>query len=237
MTDSKIVQQQDQDPDLIDQCPGHGDVGEVIPTPDEDLPQVGYLDNELAFHGYSLAWMGDVLRAVGLKVAETNGWRSRGHGDFGPALGVLCHHTAGPLAGNMPSLQTLINGRGGSKPLSGPIANLGLGRDGTFYIVAAGRAYHAGAGNWAGVTTGNSRLIGIEAENTGYATGPLADPWPSVQLDAYVQGTAALLKYAGQSADMCVGHREYALPHGRKNDPDFDMAAFRARVASALKRM
>jgi hypothetical protein len=36
--------------------------------------------------------------------------------------------------------------------LSGPLAQLCLGRDGAFYIIAAGRAYHAGAGNWQGVS-------------------------------------------------------------------------------------
>jgi peptidoglycan hydrolase-like protein with peptidoglycan-binding domain len=29
---------------------------------------------------------------------------------------------------------------------------------------------------------------------------------------------------------MCPGHKEYALPVGRKTDPDFDMVAFRSRV-------
>lgn len=46
----------------------------------------------------------------------------------------------------------------------GPHAQLGLGRDGTFYIIAAGRCNHAGKGNWKGVTDGNGFFIGIEAE-------------------------------------------------------------------------
>src|SRR5580700_4344959 len=53
----------------------------------------------------------------------------------------------------------------------GPLAQLGLGRDGTFYVVAAGRCNQAGQGSWQGVTTGNSSFIGIEAENTGLSDG------------------------------------------------------------------
>jgi peptidoglycan hydrolase-like protein with peptidoglycan-binding domain len=33
---------------------------------------------------------------------------------------------------------------------------------------------------------------------------------------------------------MCCGHKEYALPLGRKSDPSFDMVDFRARVAALL---
>jgi peptidoglycan hydrolase-like protein with peptidoglycan-binding domain len=33
---------------------------------------------------------------------------------------------------------------------------------------------------------------------------------------------------------MCCGHREYALPAGRKPDPTFDMPAFRAAVGAIM---
>jgi peptidoglycan hydrolase-like protein with peptidoglycan-binding domain len=131
----------------------------------------------------------------------------------------------------MPSLNTLINGRTGNNPLPGPLAQLGLGRDGTFFVVAAGRAIHAGAGKWQNVVNGNSNFIGIEAENTGL---PNDSPWPDVQMDAYRRGVAAILKRIGQDAIFCAGHKEYALPHGRKPDPDFDMEAFRSGVLAIL---
>ena len=51
----------------------------------------------------------------------------------GTIRGVICHHTAGPLAGNAPSLGIVTNGR---PDLSGPLAQLCLGRDGTFFLVA-----------------------------------------------------------------------------------------------------
>jgi N-acetyl-anhydromuramyl-L-alanine amidase AmpD len=169
---------------------------------------------------FSLSWLADTLEAAGLKVAEQPGWQTRGISEMGPILGVICHHTAGPKTGNAPSLGIVTNGR---PDLSGPLAQLVLGRDGTFYCVAAGRANHAGKGSWNGHTAGNLNFIGIEAENTGLSD----DPWPDVQLEAYRHGVAAILKKVGADASMCCGHKEYALPAGRKTDPSFDMSAFR----------
>lgn len=176
---------------------------------------------------YSLTWLPDVLEAAGLKVAEQPGWLDRGVGDVGPIKGVICHHTGGGAKGNMPSLGVITNGRPG---LRGPLAQLGLGRDGAYYIVAAGRAQHAGAGLWGGVSTGNSSFIGIEAENTGLTS----DPWPDVQMDAYRRGVAAILRKIGANESMCCGHKEYALPKGRKPDPLFDMDVFRTGVKALL---
>lgn len=177
---------------------------------------------------FSLTWLAQVLKDAGLKVAEQPGWENRGRGPMGTVRGVICHHTAGPKNGNMPSLSVITNGRPG---LPGPLSQLGLGRDGTWFVVAAGRANHAGAGNWENVTTGNSSFIGIEAENTGKTD----DPWPEVQMDAYRRGVAAILKKLGAGVSMCCGHKEYALPKGRKPDPSFDMAAFRADVDAIMK--
>lgn len=177
---------------------------------------------------YSLTWLPDVLKAAGLKVAETNGWQNRGRREMGEVKGVLCHHTATNIrTSNMPTLNTLINGREG---LPGPLAQLGLGRDGTYYIVAAGLCNHAGAGMWQGITTGNTNFIGIEAENSGLPD----DTWPAVQLDAYYRGVAAILKHIGRGASFCAGHKEFALPKGRKTDPDLDMDDFRAKVAAFM---
>jgi len=185
---------------------------------------------------FSLTWLPDVLKAAGLKVSLVGGWENRGRGDVGQIVGVICHHTggAGPAKGNMPSLGTLKNGRTASpglKALPGPLAQLGLGRDGTYFVIAAGRAIHAGEGKFKGVVTGNSSFIGIEAENTGT---PSDSPWPAVQLDAYHRGVAAVLKHLGRDSTFCCGHKEYALPQGRKDDPDLDMDAFRSSVAAIL---
>ncbi len=176
---------------------------------------------------FQLTWLPGVLRNAGLKVAEVPGWADRGHGDMGSVAGVVCHHTgtAGALDKNMPTLDVLIKGR---SDLSGPLSQLGLGRDGTYYVVAAGRCYHAGAGQWKGVS-GNSRFIGIEGENGGSRT----DAWPPEQMDAYRRGAAAILKQIGADVSMCCGHREYAPQ--RKDDPLFDMDEFRTDVQSILR--
>jgi peptidoglycan hydrolase-like protein with peptidoglycan-binding domain len=180
---------------------------------------------------FSLTWLPNVLLKEGLRVAEQPGWQTRGRGDVGIIKGVICHHTAGARTGNMPSLGVVTNGRDN---LPGPLSQLCLGRDGTFFVVAAGRCNHAGEGNWQGITTGNSNFIGIEAENTGATTGPNADPWPAVQLDAYRRGVAAILRKINANAIFCCGHREYALPVGRKPDPTFDMEDFRRQVAAIM---
>jgi len=93
-------------------------------------------------------------------------------------------------------------------------------------LIAAGRCNHAGKGEWQGINTGNTNFIGIEAENRGTAT----DPWPEVQMEAYRHGVAAILKHLGLPAIMCCGHKEYAKPTGRKDDPFFDMVIFRKAV-------
>lgn len=178
---------------------------------------------------YSLTWLPGVLRDAGLKVAEVDGWETRGRGDIGPIKGVLCHHTGVKAPGVMPTLRALINGRTGKKPLNGPLSQLGLARDGTIIVIAAGKANHAGEGRWRGfVNNANSGLIGIEAENSG-APG---DKWPDYQMDAYRRCVAAILKHIGQDVDCCIGHKEYAPK--RKVDPSFDMTVFRAGVRAVM---
>lgn len=175
---------------------------------------------------HALTWLPGTLRRAGLKVAEVDGWADRGRAEMGPVFGVMCHHTATPASapGNMPTLNVIRAGHG---TLPGPLYNLALGRDGTFYVVAAGRANHAGEGSFAGVG-GNGRFIGIGAENSGAAS----DPWPEVQMDAYVRGVAALLAHLDLGVERCCGHKEYT---SRKVDPSFDMGAFRERVRLVMQ--
>lgn len=163
------------------------------------------------------------LRAEGLHVVEVPGWKTRGHGRMGKIQGVMIHHTAGPPYGNMPSLRTLVRGRRG---LPGPLANFGLGRDGTVYVVAAGRAYHAGVGRWPGITSGNLHTLGIEIENDGKG-----QAYTASQLIAGPRLAAALCRYYGLAPTSVIGHYEWAP--ARKIDPKTwpgRMPAFRAAV-------
>ncbi|ATW05081.1 N-acetylmuramoyl-L-alanine amidase [Sphingorhabdus sp. YGSMI21] len=178
---------------------------------------------------YQLTWMPRVLRQAGLKVAETPGWIDHGRGNMRQVRGVICHHTAGARNGNMPSLRVLVDGR---SDLKGPLCHLGLGRDGTYYLIAAGSANHAGHGRWKGFTNGGSGFIGIEAENVG---DPAREKWPDEQIDAYIRGVAALFGYLNLPPERCCSHREWALPSGRKVDPhSIDMDDFRRNVGLAI---
>lgn len=180
---------------------------------------------------YSLNWLANVLKDAGLKVVPCDGWENRGVGDVKNIMGVMCHHTGNfDRSSNMPTLSVLINGRMYANPLHGPLAQLGLGRDGTFYVVAAGKANHAGLGSWQGITSGNEHFIGIEAENTGEEND---FPWPAAQLEAFHRGVAAILEHIGKCTNNCIGHKEWA-PF-RKSDPNFDMNSFRSDVDRYLR--
>jgi hypothetical protein len=170
-------------------------------------------------------WIADRCREFGLKVTEVDGWRTRGNETFAPR-GVVAHHTAnGP--GEIGSLRVLINGR---SDLPGPLCNVGLGRSGTVYVIASGRANHAGTGGWKGLS-GNSSVLGIEAENRGGA----GDPWPQVQLAAYKRLCAALITGPGVGGAVALvcGHKEWAP--NRKVDPhSIDMDGFRRDVKAIV---
>lgn len=175
-----------------------------------------------------VTWLAQALRAGGCSVGELAGWQARGHGQMKGVLGVLGHHTAGPLTGNSPSFGVVVNGR---PDLPGPLANLFLDRAGHFTCVAAGLAYHAGPGvlPFCPRDQGNDYLIGIEAESAGIGD------WTVAQLAAYPMGVAALLSYAGLPASRFAGHMEYAP--ARKIDPagwPGGMNGFRATVDQLL---
>jgi hypothetical protein len=176
-----------------------------------------------------LTWMADVLRAAGLSVQEVGGWRTRGHGSMSDIRGVLLHHTAGAPTGNYPSLGVVRDGRPG---LAGPLAHLGLARDGSWLVIAAGNASHAGLGyvSWCGRDNGNKHLIGVEAESTGRGD------WTPAQLASYPRGVAALLRHLGLGADRALAHKEWAP--SRKIDPagwPGGLSGFRATVAGHLR--
>jgi hypothetical protein len=173
-----------------------------------------------------VTWLADVLRAAQCKVIEVPGWQERGHGPMGDIHGVMLHHT-GP--GSSEGLRNLI--LRGRSDLPGPLSHLFLDDDGTFYVMAAGHCNHAGPGEWMGVHTGgNSSFIGIEARNNGDGK----DIWEAAQMGAYVTGVAAILNHIGASYMWAVGHKEWALPRGRKVDPSFNMDKFRSDVADTM---
>jgi len=99
------------------------------------------------------------------------------------------------------------------------------------YVIASGRANHAGDGDWYGLR-GNSKLIGIEARNNGRG-----EVWSPAMSLTYLRTVAALQHRLGRHAGWVAGHKEYARPKGRKVDPaGIDMNAFRSGVQAILAK-
>lgn len=174
-----------------------------------------------------LTELADVLRDAGLEVEEVAGWKKRGHpakaiGPMEEPQSILVHHTATSASakGDYPSLGIV---RDGHSNLAGPLSQLGLGRSGKWYVIAAGVCYHAGPTKDAAYR--NVRSIGIEAEHPGGSA-----PWPKAQYDSYVKGVAALQAHFKKVGNRVAGHKEQTAG---KPDPNFDMAKFRSAVKAA----
>jgi len=177
-----------------------------------------------------------VLANAGLTVETIPGWEDRGRpAPDGNPVGLLdiraivCHHTAGPLGTDRASLHTVTQGR---PDLTGPLAQLFLTRAGVWIVVAAGKSNSNGP-----VTTedfANAHTINIEAEAQG--TGSPQD-WPAEQYQSYAKGVAALAIGFTLPVTRVVGHKEVAVPKGRKTDPSFDMPMFRTVVSRYMSQL
>ena len=173
----------------------------------------------------------DRLRAAGLTVKETSGWKSRGNssgGNWSPR-GLVVHHTAGagPSAGVAPSLGTIINGR---SDLPGPLANIYMDYAGVVYAIAAGAANHAGSpdgGSWHGLT-GNSSAWGFEIEHPG--TYPLEPE----RIELACRAVAAMIRGTCDET-MVPYHKEWAPSRKIDLATTPPPATFRAKVAAYLK--
>lgn len=145
--------------------------------------------------------LADRLRHEGLKVREVSGWKTRGSDVFHPKAFVR-HHTAGPASGLTPCLAICVKGR---SDLPGPLCNIYLGRDGVVYVVAAGRANHAGlpdGDDWKGCK-GNSDAYGIEIEHTGTTR-------LSPELHALAARACAAIIRGRFGTSMVCDHKEWA---------------------------
>jgi len=98
-------------------------------------------------------------------------------------------------------------------PTSEVSAHYLIDRDGTcFQMVAEDmRAWHAGAGAWAGMTDINSRSIGVELVNTG------AEPFPWPQMQALERLLAGVMDRWQIAPVDVIGHSDMAPE--RKSDP------------------
>ena len=163
-----------------------------------------------------------------------NGWRQMAgwHGRGKATLrghGSVNHHTAGSSRGILPSLAVLTYGYSG---LPGPLCNVALGRDNVPVLIADGKANHAGRGGWAGLRY-NSSVFGLEVENTGYATGPRAEPWTAASIETQCRIHAVFARVGGFGAHMVPQHKEWA-PTRKIDAHSIDGRVFRARIADIL---
>ncbi|MET9923409.1 MULTISPECIES: N-acetylmuramoyl-L-alanine amidase [unclassified Streptomyces] len=188
------------------------------------------------------------LRAEGVRVVETTGWRTHNRnskGAWGPVHGVMIHHTV-----TRGTASTVALCRNGHSALPGPLCHGVIAKDGTVHLVGYGRANHAGSGdddvlraviaeralpadNEAN-TDGNRHFYGFECENLGDGK----DPWPAAQREAIVRASAAVLRahrWGKDGTTSVIGHAEW---QPGKIDPrgiSGGMDGIRKDVATRLK--
>lgn len=173
----------------------------------------------------------ELLRAEGLRVAPIPGFETRGRppskGPFHP-VGVDWHHTGGDGDG-VKYAQWLA--KIGRPDLAAPLAHVSIGRDGTVYVLALGRANHAGKARPSGPVAGgdgNALYVGVECHNTG------SEGWSKAQYNAMVTTGVVLGRVLGCSPDAQRAHRETSVT-GKWDPGKLDMTRFRADIAAKSK--
>ncbi|MFD3790772.1 N-acetylmuramoyl-L-alanine amidase [Streptomyces cyaneofuscatus] len=192
------------------------------------------------------------IRGAGARVVEVDGWRTRNRnhkGPWGPAHGVMIHHTVS--TGTDGSVRLC---RDGHATLPGPLCHGVIAKDGAVHLIASGRANHAGLGdddvlraviaeaaqlppdNEAN-TDGNRHFYGFECVNLG----DNRDPWPAEQVEAIARAAAGICRAHGWGAASVIGHSEWQPgkidprgPIGTKDGPALTMSLIRDRVEQLL---
>ena len=178
----------------------------------------------------SYVWLTDLdvaLNNAGVPFVEVNehpadytgssSWRERGRpASTGQwyAQGTLCHHTASPAGtSDEAELNAIL---WGNSEAPGPISQFFVGRTGTIYLLAAGRANHGGRGirpgHDAACADMNAWLLGIEAGNNG-----VGERWPEAQTLAYARLVAALHVHYQWPRSECYLHATTGPPSGGCN--------------------
>lgn len=169
----------------------------------------------------------DTLRKYGVEPVLVAGWAARGNEFPTRPDGALRHWTVGSLREGIPSLGILTNGR---SDLPGPLCQVGQERAEASkfdraYVIASGKANHAGDGVLNGIT-GNYKLLGLEIEWTGPN-----EAFSGRRKDVSERIMRALLDCCTGTNDNDVGeHREYARPAGRKVDTNLSGDELRRRM-------
>jgi hypothetical protein len=167
------------------------------------------------------AWLADALGGDGLTVVELSGWSERGHGELDEVWGVVCHHTGEDNV----TADYIANG---TPNMPGPLDNIVIAKDGTVAVIAAGVAYHAGNGEYPGLTPNQANVHTLGVTLIGGSDGD----WPKAQRDALISTCAAIMRHQGQPASHVIGHKEWDQI---KVDPALDMDQVRSDVSAHLQ--
>lgn len=169
-------------------------------------------------HAGRMLWLYDVLRSqLGAdRVRALPGWETHGHGDFKDCRGVMLHHTGN----SRETAQSIANGR---PDLAGPLSQVHIAPDGIVTVVAAGVAWHAGAGSlpFVQANMGNWYLLGVECAWPTITNGRYNEHerWPDAQVISMRDTSAACLQHLGYVQDRLTMHKTYAGRAQGKWDP------------------
>lgn len=161
-------------------------------------------------------------------VEWVKGWDQRGAPVMSPA-GSMVHHTASVLPTAKrpyPARDVVVRGR---SDVPGPLAHLYASAAGPLWVVASGRANHAGRGDVSQLThmradhvplrrpnrdSGGSggALVGIELDHPGVRR----HPWPAHQIRTAVDAYALCHAWYGWTDRRAIAHHEWTR---RKIDP------------------
>lgn len=181
----------------------------------------------------------DDLRKAGLKVIEVEGWKNRGRpastGNFDPKGANTTHHTGATTSKKSPAagLQTLITGR---SDLPGPLCHVATDYNGTVYVIAAGRANHAGRIGKPGVVgmpvgaDGNAHALGNEVMTNG------TQKMPKAQEDATAMVAAVFANRNARNSNWAHRHEDISTS-GKWDLGQWTTAELRRRVSNAQNEL
>lgn len=140
---------------------------------------------------------------------------------------IVLHHTA-----STGSAQDV--GRYFDEPSAQVSSHYIVGKDGTLVqcVPDAAKAWHAGKSTFKGRDNVNDFSLGIEIVNAGDGK----DPYPDAQYDALANLVAWMMQTYHVPMDRITGHKDIALPKGRKTDPssNFDLDRLEKLVSQRL---
>ena len=185
-----------------------------------------------------------LMRRAGLTVVEIPQWIGRGRPGLFAPRGILNHHT-GASANGWSLAKELSYAKWmfltGRSDLSAPLVQLALGRSGTVYVGASGRANHAGSAKASGTVPagdGNTLYVGIEWMLSGSEVIPESMMRAAVTLNAVlaevVLGKIPNTSISAHYQTSVTGKWDIGDPKGiRFHDKMvLDVAKFRTAVAT-----